>query len=88
VAFVGRLMVNLTSFEVQHFSCWTPKSRDGAKLSKQERCPYCIERDEFRLMFRTPRGWIACQTCGHIIIPEEPDFKCLCRKCKALNCAA
>jgi rubrerythrin len=32
--------------------------------------------------------WFICDQCGHIVIPEDPDFKCACRKCLELSRAA
>jgi hypothetical protein len=54
---------------------------------KLVRCPYCILGDNSRPMLQRP-VWFICDQCGHIVIPEDPDFKCACRKCLELSRAA
>jgi Zn finger protein HypA/HybF involved in hydrogenase expression len=27
-------------------------------------------------------GWLLCENCGHNVMPQDPDFKCTCPKCK------
>jgi hypothetical protein len=51
------------------------------------RCPYCILADDFRPMLRRP-DWFICQQCGHITIPDDPEYRCRCQKCRELNRAA
>lgn len=51
------------------------------------RCPYCVLDDNFRPMSPRPI-WFICEQCGHAVFPEDPDFKCACRKCVELNRAA
>jgi hypothetical protein len=51
------------------------------------RCPYCMLGDEGGPMLQR-RGWLICAQCGHIVIPEDPDFKCSCRDCLKLKRAA
>jgi hypothetical protein len=51
------------------------------------RCPYCILDDQFRLMLQRP-AWYVCERCGHTVIPDDPEFKCSCRKCLELHRAA
>jgi hypothetical protein len=50
-------------------------------------CPYCILGDQFTPMLQRP-AWSICEKCGHVAIPEDPDFKCSCRKCLELSRAA
>jgi hypothetical protein len=49
------------------------------------RCPYCILASDVRAMLQSP-DWIICEKCGHVVIPDDPDFRCSCRNC--LKCAA
>jgi hypothetical protein len=32
--------------------------------------------------------WCVCEQCGHTVIPDDPGFKCSCRKCLAMRRAA
>jgi hypothetical protein len=50
-------------------------------------CPYCILGDQCKPMLQRP-AWFICEQCGHIVIPEDPDFKCSCRDCLKLKRAA
>jgi hypothetical protein len=50
-------------------------------------CPYCMLGDESAPMLQRPE-WFVCERCGHIVIPEDPDFKCSCRDCLKLKRAA
>jgi predicted RNA-binding Zn-ribbon protein involved in translation (DUF1610 family) len=46
------------------------------------RCPYCVERSEFRLMTRGEHGdWYQCESCGHILMPRNKLFECGCPGC-------
>jgi hypothetical protein len=47
------------------------------------RCPYCSIADEFRAMAQRTEGWLQCETCGHNAMTLDPDFRCVCSKCKA-----
>lgn len=51
------------------------------------RCPYCVLGDQFRSMLQRP-GWLICEQCGHVAIPEDPDFRCSCRNCPKVKRAA
>ncbi len=51
------------------------------------RCPYCVLGDQLRPMLQWPT-WFICEQCGHVAVPEDPDFKCPCGKCLRLNRAA
>ena len=55
--------------------------------AKVERCPYCVLGDDFRLMVQRP-GWFICENCGHIVIPDDPGFRCSCRNCPKVRRAA
>ena len=46
-----------------------------------ERCPYCVDADDFIPMVERP-GWYICEHCGHTILRDDPDFKCRCRNCE------
>jgi hypothetical protein len=50
-------------------------------------CPYCMLGDQREPMLQRP-GWSVCEQCGHVAIPEDPDFKCSCRNCLELRRAA
>jgi hypothetical protein len=50
------------------------------------RCPYCVLGDDFRPMLQRP-SWFVCEQCFHVVIPDDPDFKCSCRRC-TINQAA
>ena len=54
---------------------------------KLVRCPYCVAGDEFRPLLHRP-GWYVCEECGHMVIPDDPDFKCPCKNCLELHRAA
>ena len=51
------------------------------------RCPYCVLGDDFRPMLQWP-FWLICEQCGHVVILEDPDFRCSCRNCLNLRRAA
>jgi hypothetical protein len=48
------------------------------------RCPYCLQGNEFRPMLQRPT-WFVYEKCGHVEIPDDPDFRCSCRRCVELN---
>jgi len=48
------------------------------------RCPYCVYRDEFRIMI--PQGtYFVCEKCAHIVAPEMSAFVCPCHKRQQLK---
>jgi len=49
------------------------------------RCPYCVYRDEFKIMI--PQGiYYVCEKCGHIVAaPGLPIYECQCSKCQLLK---
>lgn len=49
------------------------------------RCPYCKVGNEFRPMAARIEGWLQCENCGHNAMPLDPEFKCCCSKCGALQ---
>jgi hypothetical protein len=51
------------------------------------RCPYCMLGDQGKPMLQRPT-WCVCEQCGHTVIPDDPGFKCSCRKCLAMRRAA
>lgn len=58
------------------------------KLAKPKsiRCPYCVDGENFKLMVAQTGGdWFLCGRCGHLALPSSPAFRCLCKKCIALN---
>jgi hypothetical protein len=57
------------------------------KMAEVVRCPYCVLDDDFRPPLQRP-PWFICEQCGHVVIPEDRDFKCSCRKCLELSRAA
>jgi rubrerythrin len=51
------------------------------------RCSYCVHADGFMPMLQRP-SWFICERCGHVVIPDDPDFKCSCVKCTEIKRAA
>jgi uncharacterized protein (DUF983 family) len=45
------------------------------------RCPHCKIGDEFRPMLARIEGWLQCESCGHNVMPLDPEFQCTCSKC-------
>jgi hypothetical protein len=46
------------------------------------RCPYCVERGQFMPMAERSGGdWSLCDSCGHLVVPQNPAFKCTCAHC-------
>ena len=50
-------------------------------------CPYCILGDNLCPMLERP-DWFICEQCGHTLLPGDPEFRCRCQNCMALNEAA
>ncbi len=50
------------------------------------RCPYCVLGDDFRAMLRRPE-WFICEQCGHVVLNEDPGFRCSCGRCLELRAA-
>lgn len=46
------------------------------------RCPYCVEAGNFKAMIapESGEGYI-CSRCGHVVLPSNPQFECVCNKC-------
>jgi len=51
------------------------------------RCPCCGLDNGFVAMLQRP-SWFVCEQCGHVAIPDDPDFKCSCRQRREINRAA
>jgi len=49
------------------------------------RCPYCVEGDLFKTMRDAKNERHVCDNCGHMVTPNDPDFVCICNKCRQLN---
>jgi hypothetical protein len=46
------------------------------------RCPYCVEAGNFKAMVTPESGeGHICNHCGHIVLPSNPQFECVCDKC-------
>jgi hypothetical protein len=45
------------------------------------RCPYCVSGERFRAMRVLGNGRQICESCGHIVFPEDRVFWCPCQKC-------
>ena len=45
------------------------------------RCPYCVSGNGFREMRVLENGRQICESCGHIIFPDDRAFWCPCQKC-------
>ena len=54
-------------------------------MVKEPRCPYCVLIDDFMLMSATRDGRFMCVKCGHVAIPGDKIFQCLCRHCNAMR---
>lgn len=62
---------------------WSPQRR---KTDEIIRCPYCVDDQVFKSMFRHHSGdWFICVQCGHLALPANPLFQCTCGKCVALT---
>jgi ribosomal protein S27AE len=52
------------------------------------KCPYCVERGDFRVMSDHGNGgWYVCGRCGHLALRTNPQFVCTCAKCVGLRVA-
>jgi hypothetical protein len=49
------------------------------------RCPYCTDRNDFKLMVGHLDGRHICARCGHLVRLNEATFVCSCFKCLELN---
>jgi len=59
---------------------------DLMSVGSINRCPYCAENDQFKIMsVRADGNCQQCTKCGHVISPNDPLFVCTCRKCKDLT---
>jgi hypothetical protein len=49
------------------------------------RCPYCVDIDlnVFKAMLGTHGGTCICIKCGHVAVPGNEAFRCLCSHCEA-----
>ena len=52
------------------------------------RCPYCVFGDEFRPMLRRAEGWFICELCYHVVLPDDPGFRCAGENCQKAHRAA
>jgi hypothetical protein len=48
---------------------------------KVPRCPYCASGRAFKPMEVLENGRQICESCGHIVFPEDRAFWCSCQKC-------
>lgn len=55
--------------------------RSGSAM-EQERCPYCVEDRQYRMMTPIER-YLICAVCGHMVIPDA-SHTCSCAKCQKL----
>jgi hypothetical protein len=49
------------------------------------RCPYCVERGQFKVMVRDPGDYFLCDSCKHTSIPGNLQFHCTCPNCILLD---
>jgi hypothetical protein len=49
-----------------------------------QRCPYCIECDEFKPMVWDD-GYYLCVKCGHMVAPNLPAYLCACPNCREIR---
>jgi len=54
-------------------------------MVKEPRCPYCVLLDDFVLMSATRDSRFVCVKCGHVAIPGDRIFQCLCSHCEAMR---
>ena len=52
-----------------------------AKKNQAPRCPYCVSGNQFKAMKVLENGRQICESCGHIVFPEDRAFWCPCQKC-------
>ena len=46
------------------------------------RCPYCVDDGNFKAMIAPESGeGHICTSCGHVVLPSNPQFECICDKC-------
>lgn len=50
----------------------------AVKKTKQPRCPYCVLGSGFRPMKVLSNGRQICEKCGHIVFPNDTEFRCPC----------
>lgn len=55
--------------------------RSGRAMDR-ERCPYCIEGQQYRMMTPIER-YLICALCGHMVIPDASHV-CSCARCQKL----
>lgn len=53
----------------------------GASKPEVPRCAYCVSGGQFREMRVLENGRQICESCSHIVFPEEKGFWCPCQKC-------
>jgi hypothetical protein len=45
-------------------------------------CPYCADGSQTCAMIGQRDGtWFMCPRCGHLVMPGNPHFKCVCANC-------
>ena len=49
------------------------------------RCPYCVLENEFRPMLPMAQGKYGCASCGHLAVPGDATFQCLCVRCAPMS---
>jgi hypothetical protein len=54
-------------------------------MVKEPHCPYCVVIDDFMLMSATGDGRFVCVKCGHVAVPGDKIFQCLCSHCEAIR---
>jgi DNA-directed RNA polymerase subunit RPC12/RpoP len=71
-----------------HEDCFLAKVKirniGRAKPTRSVRCPYCVFGDGFRQMLSRADGRYECQKCGHLVMTDDPDFKCSCKRCQEI----
>lgn len=61
-------------------------ARTAPRPNDRKRCPYCVERGDFKMMARTEDGdWYKCDSCSHIVMPNNQLFECRCVHCYRLG---
>jgi hypothetical protein len=65
------------------------EARPQGPLQTSTRCPYCFERNGFKVMIAHGSGceWFMCASCGHLALLGNPLFVCTRAKCVGLRIA-
>jgi hypothetical protein len=57
--------------------------KDEGMKTEVPRCPYCGSNERFMPMKELENRRQICESCGHIVFPDDKAFLCPCQKCLA-----